>query len=228
MQTYDGDEEKHGILEKVWANVNSKVDQIEYLWQVVAVLAGALIAMLKEIKWSMTPWHEMITHEGNKLDVVKARLTWVVQQAKEAVGVKLWHESSMAQQDLDRNQDQPHDDVPWWEPLRKIVNGKDKAIANAAKSVVVGTQWPQARMHDAKMQDIHGYKCKACDTEEPGTMQHRHCRCPAYRDHRSEYLSAGSRRGSRSTNSSSVGRHPSFCHFLSWSAGTQRRFSQCC
>ena len=48
-------------------------------------------------------------------------------------------------------------------------------------------------MHDAGMHDVEGYQCKACDSGEPGAMQHRHCRCPAYRDYRSEYLSAGSR-----------------------------------
>ena len=192
LQAYDEDAERHDIQAKAWNNASAKANQTDDPWQAVSGPAGALIATLNEIGWSMVSWHEMVTHRGVRIDVTKARPTWVVQCAKDAVEVKLWHQSERAQQDLERNLDRPHEDAPWWEPLRKIINGKDKAIANAARSVVVGTQWPQARMHDAHMQ-VNGYECKACDSGEPGTMQHRHCRCPSYRDYRSEFLSAGSR-----------------------------------
>ena len=37
-------------------------------------------------------------------------------------------------------------DTPWWYPTREVVRGNDKDIGRAAKSLVIGTQWTQARL----------------------------------------------------------------------------------
>ena len=49
VQAYDGDEDKHAILEKAWANANNKVGQAEDPWQVVAGLADTSSLLLRRL-----------------------------------------------------------------------------------------------------------------------------------------------------------------------------------
>ena len=70
------------------------------------------------------------------------------------------------------------DDVPWWYPTREIVLGKSRHVVFAAKSLVVGTQWPQARLAEHRVGGTNHQSCKACDMNEKGTLLHRHCEYP--------------------------------------------------
>ena len=85
-------------------------------------------------------------------------------------------------------------DTPWWYPLREIANSKDAAIARAARSVMIGTQWTQARLRAAKVEGIESSRCQACDTGCEGTLAHRHKDCPAYHRIRNDTMSTDSQR----------------------------------
>ena len=79
--------------------------------------------------------------------------------------------------------------MPWWYPIREVINGKDQAIGRAARSVVVGTQWTQARLHYAKAKGVDEPLCQACDEQALGTLRHRHQCCKSYRGIRNEEMS---------------------------------------
>ena len=59
------------------------------------------------------------------------------------------------------------------------------------KSVIIGTQWTQARIAEKNVEKEKWRK--ACEPSTEGTLQHRHTRCNAYRQVRDENLNIPSR-----------------------------------
>ena len=109
--------------------------------------------------------------------------------------------------DQDRNTNLEVDwvrDTPWWYPPREVVLGRD-SIGAAAQSLMIGTEWPQWRLAFYQVGGTRkeDNRCKACDEDALGTLRHRHCVCPAYKQLRDNGLGIESRKELRA----GVGNH---------------------
>ena len=127
-----------------------------------------------------------------KINLMNMRPARVMELLTEAIDRKTWHESTHSENDKTGRPVDRTKDMPWWYPVREVINGKDKAIGRAARSVVVGTQWTQARLFYANTKGVHEPTCQACDEQALGTLHHRHRCCKAYRWIRNEEMSIAS------------------------------------
>ena len=135
----------------------------------------------------MSNWHIILMEAGETINLRSCRPALVVARVNEATERRLWHESDAAQEDTQGTGDWKQD-VPWWYPIREIINAGN-ALAKAARSVVVGTQWTQARLYKACARGVETPWCQACDGNTEGTLNHRHSECPEYNAIRNEFLS---------------------------------------
>ena len=110
----------------------------------------------------MSNWDSIVMDNNDTIDMCKCRPAHIVDVINEATERRLWHESEAAKED-GQAFDEWRGDVPWWYPVREKVNSKYKAIARAARSVVVGTQWIQSSLYKASIPGAETPWCQACD-----------------------------------------------------------------
>ena len=160
------------------------------VWDNIRGPASALIATMESIGWRMSAPYACTTDTGITLNLKKQRPALILDYVEKAVERKVWHHSKMSEEDRIGKDWDYEGDVPWWYPLREMANSKDTAMARAARSVIIGTQWPQARIAKTKEKEKVEPWCKACLPlhEIPGTCQQRHCKCPAYAKNRNDNL----------------------------------------
>ena len=146
-----------------------------------------MIATIETVGWNISNWHIIIMENGETINLCSCRPALVVARINEATERRLCHESEAAQEDTQATGDW-RQDVPWWYPVREVVNAGD-SLAKAARSVVVGTQWTQARLYKACARGVEAPWCQACDSNAESTFSHRHRECPEYNTIRNEQLS---------------------------------------
>ena len=186
-RAYAGTTASHVVMEKAWCQAAAKIGDADDPWEHISGPAAAMIATVETVGWNMSNWHTIVMEDGETINLRSCRPALVVARVNEATERRLWHESDAAQEDTQGTGDWKQD-VPWWYPIREIINAGG-ALAKAARSVVVGTQWTQARLYKACARGVETPWCQACDGNNEGTLNHRHSECPEYNALRNEYLS---------------------------------------
>ena len=186
-RAYAGTTASHVVMEKAWCQAAAKIGDANDPWEHISGPAAAMIGTIETVGWNMSNWHIVVMDSGETINLCSRRFALVVARINEATERRLWHESEAAQEDTQATGDW-RQDVSWWYPVREVVNAGD-SLAKAVLSVVVGTQWTQARLYKACARGAETMWCQACDSNAEGTLSNRHRECPEYNTIRNEHLS---------------------------------------
>ena len=119
-------------MEKAWCQAASKIGDADDLWKHITGPAAAMIATIEIVGWSMSNWHTITMENCETIDMCICRAAIVVALINDATARWLWHESDAAKEDNQATDDW-RNDVPWWYPVREIVNDKDNSTARFAR-----------------------------------------------------------------------------------------------
>jgi hypothetical protein len=165
-------------------------------WALTYGPAAACVASAWRVGWRFLSAHDLVTDDGTQVDLRRDPPAFVVKLVRESVRRWRWKRIEAAYSSLKQGDGgfgamvQP---VFSMCRSRKKVPGWDSATKGALLSTMANRQWPQQRLHSARM--VTSPNCRLClvlgfcDEEDPdpqweGTLLHRTWTCKASEPHR--------------------------------------------
>ena len=154
-EVYGASKPRQERLADAWRASVGRVGLAQDPWKTITGPAGAVIATMDRVGWRLASWRHVHTSTGTSIDLQRTAPSEVKRRVIEAT-----RQALLGQVNVPEDIGGELKSGIWLEPIRKVVLGKEAALGGCTRSVAVGGQWPQARLHAVGYSPIK--LCQAC------------------------------------------------------------------